>query len=159
MPTTPWRVMPDGEKQWQGADGNWYASEVRAVLAGTPVDPSLPSPVPRRHPPTKTYVARLLTVAWAIGVVIAFAAGGVDWGVFVLVVGPALGLGIGLVAVNDANRISKVGNRDASGIHCPKCGGSQFTAKRSAGGKVGLGLLAPKTRVKCVTCGAQYTRG
>jgi hypothetical protein len=155
---TPWRITPDGVEQWQGADGNWYASQVRAVLAGTPADPYAP-PIYRRPTRTKTYVARILTIVWAIAVVIAFAAGGVDWGVFVLVVGPALALGIGLVVVNDANRISKVGMRGASGLHCPKCGGNQFTAKRSAGGKVGLGLLAPKTRVEWVTCGAQYTRG
>jgi len=42
---------------------------------------------------------------------------------------------------------------------CPKCGGSQFKAKRSAMGKIGLGLLAPKTQVRCVTCGTTYRRG
>jgi len=159
MAEAPWRVTADGEKQWQGSHGNWYPSQVRAVLAGTPVDPSLPPPISRRRPPAKTYLARVLTAVWAVGVVIAFAAGGGNWGVFVLVVGPALALGIGLAAANDANRISKVGMRDTGGLRCPKCGGNQFTAKRSPGGKVGLGLLAPKTRVKCVTCGAEYSRG
>jgi len=42
---------------------------------------------------------------------------------------------------------------------CPKCGGSQFKAKRSAMGKLGLGVLAPKTQVRCVTCGTTYRRG
>ena len=51
MAETPWRVTAEGERQWQGVDGNWYPSQVRAVLAGTPVDPSLPrppQPPPRR---------------------------------------------------------------------------------------------------------------
>ena len=159
MAETPWRVTADGERQWRGVDGNWYPNEIRAVLAGTAADPSLPPPVYRRRLPAKTHVARVLTAVWAVGVVIAFAAGGDGWGVFVLVVGPALGLGIGLAVASDANRISKVGTRGIGGLHCPKCGGNQFTAKRSAGGKVALGLLAPKTRVKCITCGAQFTRG
>lgn len=56
---------------------------------------------------------------------------------------------------------------------CPKCGGTQFTAKRSKKGKgvgiaigavtLGLGAvavgLAPKSQVKCVTCGTMYKRG
>ena len=49
---------------------------------------------------------------------------------------------------------------------CPKCGGSAFKAKRSAMAKVllvptvGVGtLLAPKSRVRCVTCGTEYRRG
>jgi hypothetical protein len=57
--------------------------------------------------------------------------------------------------------ISKAGVR-ASGsgqLLCPNCGGSQFKAKRSAAGKVAAGLLAPKTRVKCETCGTEYLRG
>jgi len=54
----------------------------------------------------------------------------------------------------------------AEGVRCPKCGGQQFTAKRSKKGKfigvvtVGAGVvLAPKTQVKCVTCGTMYKRG
>jgi hypothetical protein len=49
---------------------------------------------------------------------------------------------------------------------CPKCGGTQFTAKRSKKGKVGLGVVAlpliafaPKSQVKCVTCGTTFKRG
>lgn len=63
-------------------------------------------------------------------------------------------------------RLSEVGERTAAGLACPKCGGTQFKAKRSAGGKAlgaplgGVGaMLAPKTRVKCVTCGTEYRRG
>lgn len=48
---------------------------------------------------------------------------------------------------------------------CPKCGGTQFTAKRSKTGKViGIstlgvgGLIAPKSQVKCVGCGTMYKR-
>jgi ssDNA-binding Zn-finger/Zn-ribbon topoisomerase 1 len=63
-------------------------------------------------------------------------------------------------------KISEVGTQTAAGLQCPKCGGTQFKAKRSAFGKtVGavialpLAALAPKTRVKCVTCGTTYHRG
>lgn len=64
--------------------------------------------------------------------------------------------------------ISEVGHRAEGGgvLTCPFCGGTQFAAKRSAGAKVGLGLtiglgalLAPKTRVKCITCGKEFLRG
>lgn len=56
-------------------------------------------------------------------------------------------------------RISEVGRSEGGGIACPACGGSQFTARRSMGGKAIAGLLAPKTVVECVTCGARYRRG
>ena len=55
--------------------------------------------------------------------------------------------------------LSLVGERTEAGLACPKCGGMQFTAKRSKTGKVGLGVLAPKTQVKCVTCGMMFKRG
>lgn len=42
---------------------------------------------------------------------------------------------------------------------CPDCGGSQFTAKRSKKGKVLAAFAAPKSQVKCVTCGAMFKRG
>lgn len=49
---------------------------------------------------------------------------------------------------------------NAAGVlACTACGGSSFKAKRSVGGKMAGGLLAPKTRVQCVTCGAITTRG
>jgi hypothetical protein len=62
-------------------------------------------------------------------------------------------------------KISEVGNVTEAGLACPKCGGTQFKAKRSRGAKVLLSPmaitipLAPKTRVKCVTCGTEYRRG
>lgn len=63
-------------------------------------------------------------------------------------------------------KISKAGATDEGGIACPKCGGTQFTAKRSMKAKtlgvatVGVGAaLAPKSQVKCVTCGKMYKRG
>jgi hypothetical protein len=65
-------------------------------------------------------------------------------------------------------RISDVGERTAAGLACPKCGGTQFKAKRSAAGKtigtaatlgVAGAFLAPKSRVKCITCGTEYRRG
>lgn len=71
--------------------------------------------------------------------------------------------------------LSKVAARTEDGIlKCPKCGSTQFTAKRSMkgkliGGTIGvatLGIagpaaaaLAPKTQVKCVACGTMYKRG
>lgn len=42
---------------------------------------------------------------------------------------------------------------------CPRCGGTQFTAKRSMAGKLGFGVLAVKSRVRCVTCGLDFKRG
>jgi uncharacterized protein (DUF983 family) len=58
-----------------------------------------------------------------------------------------------------AKKISKVGNTEGGALACPKCGGTSFKAKRSAKGKLAGGFLAPKTRVKCETCGEQYKRG
>lgn len=62
--------------------------------------------------------------------------------------------------------ISTTGDRSSGALACPKCGGTQFKAKRSKGAKalliptVGMGaLLAKKSRVKCVTCGTEYMRG
>ncbi len=62
--------------------------------------------------------------------------------------------------------ISEVGDKSTGVLACPVCGGTTFKAKRSAGAKVGLGLtiglgalLAPKTRVRCETCGTEYLRG
>lgn len=62
--------------------------------------------------------------------------------------------------------ISNVGQRTTGGLACPKCGGTQFKAKRSAKGKaigavagVAGAMLAPKSRVRCVTCKTEYVRG
>jgi hypothetical protein len=65
--------------------------------------------------------------------------------------------------------ISQAGARAEGGkgqLLCPNCGGAQFKAKRSAAAKavliptVGVGaLLAPKSRVKCETCGTVFLRG
>ena len=62
--------------------------------------------------------------------------------------------------------LSDVGAQVGGALTCPKCGGTQFTAKRSNTGKaVGFvtlgvgGLLAPKSQVKCVTCGTMFKRG
>lgn len=58
-----------------------------------------------------------------------------------------------------AKKLSNVGDRTAGVLACPRCGGTSFKAKRSAKGKLGMGILAPKTRVKCVTCGEVFKRG
>jgi len=58
------------------------------------------------------------------------------------------------------DRISSFANMSNDGtLRCPKCGGTNFTAKRSVKGKIGIGLLAPKTQVKCITCGKMFKRG
>lgn len=64
-------------------------------------------------------------------------------------------------------KISQVGSRGDDGtLRCPNCGGTSFDAKRSGKAKaigvvtVGVGaLLAPKSRVKCETCGTVFKRG
>jgi hypothetical protein len=63
-------------------------------------------------------------------------------------------------------QLSAVGAQTDHGLACPKCGGTQFVAKRSNKGKVvgfatlGVGgLVAPKSQVKCVACGTMYKRG
>lgn len=63
-------------------------------------------------------------------------------------------------------RISKAGNKTDAGLACPKCGGTSFKAKRSMTAKTvgvvtfGVGAaLAPKSRVKCETCGKVFLRG
>lgn len=68
--------------------------------------------------------------------------------------------------IGSREELSAVGERTDYGLACPKCGGTQFTAKRSVKGKViGIGtigvagLIAPKSQVKCVTCGTMYKRG
>lgn len=61
--------------------------------------------------------------------------------------------------------ISEVGDQTAGGLACPKCGGTQFKAKRSRLAKTVtvvsiVGVVAmPKRWVKCVTCGTEYQRG
>lgn len=63
-------------------------------------------------------------------------------------------------------KISKVGDTSSGTLACPNCSGQQFTAKRSMFAKtvgvatIGVGAaLAPKSQVKCVTCGTMYRRG
>lgn len=56
-------------------------------------------------------------------------------------------------------KLSVVGDQGPAGLQCPNCGSTNFTAKRSFMGKVALGVLAPKTKVKCVVCGTSYQRG
>jgi hypothetical protein len=62
--------------------------------------------------------------------------------------------------------ISAVGDSSTGVLACPKCHGTSFKAKRSFVTKalllptLGVGTaLAPKTRVKCTTCGTEYHRG
>jgi DNA-directed RNA polymerase subunit RPC12/RpoP len=62
-------------------------------------------------------------------------------------------------------KFSEAADRSSGTAACPRCGGTDFTAKRSVKGKtVGFGLagigglLAPKSQVKCVTCGEMFKR-
>ena len=63
-------------------------------------------------------------------------------------------------------KISEVGHRPLSWtIRCPKCRGTSFHPRRSSLARVlsiaTLGLatmFAPKSRVKCVTCGTSFKR-
>jgi uncharacterized protein with PIN domain len=53
-------------------------------------------------------------------------------------------------------RRQKVSKNDGE---CPKCGSSQWKAKRSVKGKVTFGVVAPKSQVECVGCGKMFRRG
>ncbi len=56
-------------------------------------------------------------------------------------------------------RLSEVGARSNHGLACPNCGGTNFKPKRSKAGKIAVGVLAPKSELKCITCGAIFKRG
>ncbi len=66
-------------------------------------------------------------------------------------------------AIGHRQLLSAVGKQGDAGLACPKCGSTQFTAKRSMTGKLLLPIvsiaLLPKTRVKCVACGTMFKRG
>ncbi len=56
--------------------------------------------------------------------------------------------------------LSAAGAHTATGeLCCPQCGGTSFTARRAVGAYIAVGLLAPKSQVKCVTCGKVFKRG
>lgn len=63
-----------------------------------------------------------------------------------------------------SDKISEVGKTE-DGIRCPKCGGSQFKARRSNLKRAALAPLVVATpltkqnQVQCVTCGAKFKRG
>lgn len=100
-------------------------------------------------------IMQLLLGVWVAALVVLFS----THHTFIAILVIAVPLGILKYIADQQNRISKVGVKGQAGLGCPKCGGTQWKAKRSAGGKVALGLLASKTRVRCETCGAQYVRG
>lgn len=73
-----------------------------------------------------------------------------------------------MAGVLGKKKLSKAADRDdtTGTLRCPKCGGTQFEAKRSGRGKaigvvtLGVGaVLMPKSRVRCVTCGKEFKRG
>ena len=63
--------------------------------------------------------------------------------------------------------ISQAGVRSGSGgLACPKCGGSQFKARRSSAARAAVittgvagALATKKTQVTCETCGTRFARG
>lgn len=64
-------------------------------------------------------------------------------------------------------KLSKAAARDdQGGLHCPKCGGAAFKARRTNGQRLAIGVsglllapLSPKRQVQCETCGAKFRRG
>lgn len=58
-----------------------------------------------------------------------------------------------------AKKLTKVGERSSTGqLLCPNCGGDDFTPRRSWV-KYLVGMMAPKSRAECITCGKVYKRG
>ena len=62
--------------------------------------------------------------------------------------------------------ISEVGVKGEGGLACPKCGGTQFQARRTKAARTGVvmgGLagaaMTKQKQVTCVTCGTIYKRG
>lgn len=59
-------------------------------------------------------------------------------------------------------KLSEVGSATENGLACPKCGGTNFTVKRSGKAKVMLGvgaMLVKGSQVRCVSCGTVFKRG
>jgi hypothetical protein len=62
--------------------------------------------------------------------------------------------------VGSRKSLSEVGGHTPTGVlKCPRCGSTNFTAKRSMVGKVSFGVLAMKSQVRCVACGMMFKRG
>jgi len=68
---TQWRVTPDGEKQWRGADGYWYSDEATAAAAGVASVPVPPAPTIYRQPTKKRPAAIGCLVPIAVGIIAA----------------------------------------------------------------------------------------
>jgi hypothetical protein len=131
-------------RMWITGRGNWTCSKCEHKNGGLP---------------RSAVIARWLLGLWVAAAVVIGAAVSVIAAVFFVAITFGLLIGVGKAIGDRANRISQVGVKTTGGLACPKCGGTSFKSKRSATGKVGFGLLAAKTRVKCETCGAQFTRG
>jgi len=43
--------------------------------------------------------------------------------------------------------------KKSNAYSCSRCGGTNFKRVRSTGGKIAAGMLAPKSRAECQTCG------
>ncbi len=131
-------------RMWITGAGKWVCSKCQHNNSGLP---------------RSAIITRWILGLWVAAAVVIGAAVSVVAAVLFVAITIGLLIGVAKAIADRGNRISQVGVKSAGGLACPKCGGTNFTAKRSAGGKVGLGLLAPKTRVRCVTCGANFTRG
>jgi DNA-directed RNA polymerase subunit RPC12/RpoP len=167
----PTRCSECHEYTWMTGEGSWVCPKCHyranlitppsplSTVTRTPKSRSAPEKVKTNPNRTKARVAWGFLGLLVVAAVVIGATAGVFAAVFFVAITFGLLIGVAKALGDRANTISKVGVQTLGGLACPKCKGTNFTAKRSAGGKVGLGLLAPKTRVRCVTCGATYTRG
>jgi hypothetical protein len=187
-PNQEWFFTPDGTatkySRPRAPKNTWSYWDGKQWISDTP--PPVPSPPTTKKHMSRAGVRTLwiLAVLYVIAIVAVFVirsilnvkpleeVGGWMIGVPVML-GPLYWLYWSLGRPNAFNRptgnrpaatftrkpISRVGIQSAGGLACRRCGGTGFTAKRSVAGKVVLGVLAPKTRVKCVACGMSYHRG
>jgi hypothetical protein len=108
---------------------------------------------------TELIVSAVVVVVWIITLTVLYQSGHDGWGYMFLVI--PLGTVLGSQRANElkANRISVVGVHGPSGLECPNCASTEFAAHRTIGGIFLLSFLAPKTRVRCESCGKRFTRG
>ncbi len=68
-------------------------------------------------------------------------------------------------SLGQRQQLSQAGVHTEQGIRCPNCGGTSFSQKRSKKGKslwvvaAPLVLIAPKSQIRCDTCGTMFKRG
>jgi hypothetical protein len=147
-----------GQNWWQASDGKWYPPETHpdyvVPLPPPPPTPSTPTPV---DPPVQSED----DILWRHN--------GKSWRCTshdrkvclrcqMKADPPPTGAKAGDTWGKNTT-LSNVGVRTQDGLACPGCGGTNFTARRSANGIFVAGVWAPKSQVKCVTCGRVFKRG